>query len=130
MRKYDPDVPPNPQEWNALDESERLHLVKRYHKSARIRLPSPMGHATFHVIVENQVAMGDELNVARTLERLMAEGLDRHDALHAIGFVLAGHMNDLMGAGSSAFNESAYAADLDALTPETWSQMAKMRVDP
>ena len=36
--------------------------------------------------------MGNETPVAATLDRLMHEGLDRHDAIHAIGSVLAGLM--------------------------------------
>ena len=38
----------------------------------------------------------DELPVRRTAQRLMSEGLDRHDAIHAIGSVLAGNIHDLM----------------------------------
>ncbi len=41
-----------------------------------------------HVVVENQIAMGDEIPVRDTLVRLMSEGLDRHDAVHAIATVL------------------------------------------
>jgi hypothetical protein len=47
-------------------------------------------HAANHVIVENQLAMGDATVVPATLARLMQEGLDRHDAIHAIGSVLVG----------------------------------------
>lgn len=32
----------------------------------------------------------------RTLERLLHEGLDRHDAVHAIGSVLSAHMYHIM----------------------------------
>jgi hypothetical protein len=42
-----------------------------------------------HVIVENQVALGEAYPVQSVLLRLMEEGLDRHDAIHAIGSVLA-----------------------------------------
>src|SRR5437016_9813537 len=48
------------------------------------------------VVVENQVALGDEIPVRRTLERLRAEGLDRHDAVHAAGSVLAKRIYDLL----------------------------------
>ena len=33
-----------------------------------------------HVVVENQVALGEATPVPATLDRLMDEGLDRHDA--------------------------------------------------
>jgi hypothetical protein len=45
-------------------------------------------HAVMHVIIENQVALGDEVPAQRTLRRLMAEGLDRHQGIHAISSVL------------------------------------------
>lgn len=118
MDTYNPNQAPDPDEWNALDEGERMLLVKQDHKRKRIRLPNETAHATFHVVVENQVAMGEEMNVARTLQRLMSAGLDRHDAIHAIGFVLADHMRNLMSGAASTFNEIQYASDLDALTPE------------
>ena len=59
--------------------------------------PSPNAkvHAVMHAIIENQIALGDEIPVQRTAQRLMDEGLDRHDTIHAIGSVLVGHMFDL-----------------------------------
>lgn len=122
MESYDPHQAPDPQEWTALDEAERLLLAEEYHRRKRIRLPNPRVHACMHVIVENQIAMGDELNVARTLCRLMSEGLDRHDALHAIGTVMTYHMFD-MSKSKVPFNNEKYTADLDNLTPESWRRM-------
>jgi hypothetical protein len=116
MDRYDPNQAPDPTEWNALDESEQILLVKQYHKRKRVKLPNAKVHAVFHVIVENQITMGEELRVSKTLDRLLADGLNRHDAVHAIGAVLAGHLNRLMGEGSAEFSEEAYASDLDALT--------------
>jgi hypothetical protein len=92
-----------------------------FHQRARVRLPNAKVHAVAHVIVENQIAEGNALPVARTLQRLMAEGLDRHDAIHAIGMVLIGHMNDLMKAGSVEGDPNApYFAELERLTAEQW----------
>jgi len=51
-------------------------------------------HATIHVVVENQIALG-EVVVIDALARLRAEGLTRHDAVHAVGMVLAGHIYEL-----------------------------------
>jgi hypothetical protein len=47
-------------------------------------------HGVAHVIVEKQVAMGDPPAAREALARLMGEGLDRHDALHAVGSVVMG----------------------------------------
>jgi hypothetical protein len=40
-----------------------------------------------HVVVENQVALGEATSVPEALDRLINEGLDRHDAVHAVGSV-------------------------------------------
>lgn len=122
MDTYDPNHAPDPTWWKALDESEQIYHVKQYHKRKRIKLPNANLHAGFHAIVENQIALGDELNVSKTLDRLLAEGLDRHDAVHAIGSVLAAHMHRMMSKRSSGFSKDEYASDLDALTAETWGE--------
>ena len=55
------------------------------------------------------------------LARLMGEGLDRHDAIHAIGAVLIGHMSDLMKAGRAEGDPNLpYFAELERLTAEQW----------
>jgi hypothetical protein len=125
MNTYNPNVAPDPDTWNALEETERIVIVERYHKRKRIRMSNQTVHATFHVIVENQIAKGDELNAARTLDRLMSEGLDRHEALHAVGCVLAENMRRMMSGESENFSESRYSSDLDDLTAEKWKQMGQ-----
>ena len=80
-----------------MDEAERIGLVTDFHRRAPIRLPNAQVHAVFHVIIENQLAMGDEIPVARTHDRLMSEGLDRHEGIHAIGSVLAVHVAEIAG---------------------------------
>jgi hypothetical protein len=48
------------------------------------------------VIAENQLA--EHLPaVEGALNRMLAEGLDRHEAIHAVGTVLAEFLNDLAG---------------------------------
>jgi hypothetical protein len=86
--QYDPKEHIHSDAWLALDESERIQLVRRYHRRHRIRLPNETIHAAVHVIVENQVAFGDAFPAKAALLRLMKEGLDRHEAIHAIGSVL------------------------------------------
>jgi hypothetical protein len=49
-----------------------------------------------HVIVENQIAMGDATVVPATLNSLMREGLNRHDAIHAIASIHMGIVFDVM----------------------------------
>lgn len=118
---YDPLHAPDPTEWLALDEDERGTLVEAYHRRAGIDLPDEGAHTAIHVVVENQIALGDELPTRRAVERLMAEGLDRHEALHAVGSVLVNHMYDLAQAdAASAVSPDAYTAAVERLTAESW----------
>jgi len=105
----------------SLDEAERIRLVERYHRRARIRMPNIKAHAPIHTVVENQIALGDEIPVRAPLERLIGEGLDRHKAIHAIGLVLSEHIYDLVQAPEPKpdSNETYYAA-LKRLTVEYW----------
>jgi hypothetical protein len=120
MRRYDPAVAPDPSEWLALDEQERIDLVRRFHRRARLKMPNATLHAAFHAIVENQLTSSDS-RVHSTLERLIAEGLDRHEAIHAIGSVLAGGIWTALRqpAASSDLSESYYQG-LEALSASTW----------
>jgi hypothetical protein len=119
--RYDPAHAPDPKGWLGMDEAERIELVLKFHRHAKERLPSPRLHASLHVIVENQVALGDEIPVRRTIERLQAEGLNRHDAVHAVDSVLAKQVFDLMKGGrSEADLNLAYGAELEGLSAERW----------
>jgi hypothetical protein len=123
MKTYDPLKPPKPEEWLSLDEQERLEMVESFHRRARIRLPNAQVHAIIHVVVENQIALGDEVPVNRTVQRLISEGLDRHQSIHAVGSVLIGHMSDLLrqpDAAAGADPNPPYYAALDRLTAKDW----------
>jgi hypothetical protein len=124
MKHYDPLKQPNTEEWLALDEQERIWLVEQYHKKAGVLLPNRHLHAAMHAVVENQLAEAIPV-VRETLSRLMADGLDRHDALHAIATVLAGHMANLMrdGLGAGDPNERYYQA-LRTFTVADWFNTA------
>jgi hypothetical protein len=120
METYDPLAAPDPVLWLELDEQERLALVEEHHDSAGVELDKSTLHAVMHTVVENQLALRDE-RVMQTLERLMAEGLDRHDALHAVGSVLAEHVFGILSGGTkeSASTNKYYRA-LEELTAASW----------
>lgn len=78
-------------------------------------------HAAIHTVVENQLALGDP-EVRETLDRLLADGLDRHDALHAIGSVLSEQLFGAMqngGKNVGALPDSYYRG-LRELTAAKW----------
>ncbi|MDB5575355.1 MAG: hypothetical protein JWR80_531 [Bradyrhizobium sp.] len=125
MQDYDPLVEPDPDEWLAASEQERIDAVKYYHRDARSEAERSTLHAVIHAVVENQIAEGDELPVRRTMTRLMDQGLDRHEAIHAVGSVLAGHLNELMREAKTAPDPEGdvnvpYFAELERLTAKDW----------
>ncbi len=119
--KYNPKKAPEPERWNAADEIERLIAVERSHKKnmPRLRL-----HAAIHMVVENQVALGDETPVPETLDRLQQEGLNRHDAIHAIGSVLAEHLHEITTDGANGDATEKYFFRIKELTAKTWLSQA------
>jgi len=124
--QYDPDQHLDPDAWLAFDEFERIEAVKEYHRRAKVRLPNANLHATTHVIVENQVALGDAYPVRSVLLRLMEEGLTRHDAIHAIGLVLAERLfAGLREEGQPADLNAEYVEKLNRLTAESWRRQAE-----
>ena len=119
MDAYDPYEAPEPDVWLELDESERIHLVRSYHRRAGIKIPNPELHAATHVIVENQLAAGEPV-VQAAYSRLRDGGLDRHDAIHAIGQVLANTIHAGLTEGGASDLNSSYLEALRGLTAERW----------
>ena len=120
--KYDPLQPVDAEAWGALDEQAKIACVKDYHRRHHIRLPNQQVHALIHVIVENQIAIGDSFPARATQERLIREGLDRHEAVHALGTVLAGEMFHVMKEKRPS-NPLDYEEKLNELTASAWKKM-------
>jgi len=123
MTKYDPEVDQQADRWLATGEADRIAAVEAYHRRQRIRLPRPTLHATVHTIVENQLALGEQV-VIEALARLQSEGLTRHEAVHAIGMVLAEQIYDVLrhGAGGTPDLNKPYLDRVRQLTAEGWRQ--------
>jgi hypothetical protein len=121
MDRYDPDAPQSSADWLSTDEGERIELVSSYHRQQKVRLPNAQLHAVIHVIVENQLALREPV-VVETLARLQGEALSRHDALHAIGSVLAADIYQLMQRDSDATADvyGRYLEKLRKLTAANW----------
>lgn len=117
--RYDPMKDPEPETWRGSDEAERLLAIVECHKKAQIKLPNVTAHAAIHMVVENQLAEGYECTV-RTLKRLTAAGENRHEAIHAIGSVVASHMHGLLAGAKQGFDDEAYSRDLDGLEAAEW----------
>lgn len=89
-------------------------------------MKTPSLRAIAHVVVENQVALGDATPVPETLDRLMNEGLDRHDAVHAIGSIFMSIAFDAVHAWDDGGGVNAkYNRELAALTAAGWRSQLK-----
>jgi hypothetical protein len=87
MEQYDPDNPPNPDEWLALSEDKRIKLVERYYEREGGYGGSLEVHAKVHATIETQLAR-DIVPVKAAFVRLRDNGLGRREAIRAIGSVL------------------------------------------
>ena len=122
MEAYNPERTPEPETWLELDEQERIVLIETYHRGARIKLPNVTAHALLHAIVENQIALNLD-PVVRAMHRLGKEGLTRHDAVHAIGSVVAEHLFDILKTNQNddaAALQARYYAAVERLSAASW----------
>jgi len=121
MKKYQPLECPNVQEWLELDEYERVFLVRDFHEGADEPLPDDAMelHASIHVVVENQIAM-EHVPVPATVDRLIRQGLDRHEAIHAVGAIVSSNIYDLSKGNQMSWDQNQYRRRLDKLTARRW----------
>ena len=124
MNAYDPEISPDPSEWLALDEQDRIDLAEAFHKNAGAVLPDLHAHAAFHCAVETQLA--ERYQPAwDALNRLKREGLSRHDCIHAVSSVLAAHLFEIMQPGYREdvdARNARLARELDQLTVKRWKK--------
>ncbi len=117
MQTYDPEKAPDAEAWLALDEATRTRLVEAAHQplpAGHPPMPQPRLHASIHVVVENQLALGNPPTVRAAMDRLTRAGLGRHQAVHEVGTVVSSVIFDVVKA-RRPFNPAAYDAALDAL---------------
>ena len=116
---YDAGSAPDPGAWLATDESRKLAAIEAYHRALEVDLPNPRLHATMHAIVENQLAANAPIETRATLARFAAAGIARHDAVHALGSVVAAAIWDVMRRKATVDHEAIVAA-LGELDPDDW----------
>jgi len=118
--RYDPNIPPVASEWLALRETDRIAVCERYHRRVRPKPPRIKAHAVIHATIETQLAKGIE-SVVVALNRLQADGLDRHESIHAIGTVLIERLSEVQLA-DGRYDDPVYwyYQALDRLTVDSW----------
>jgi hypothetical protein len=122
MRPYDPERAPDVDDWLGADEQERIEAVRIHHKKAGEQVPNLGAHAIIHAIVETQIAM-KAVGVQETFDRLRADGLDRHDTIHAIGWVLSSVLEATIRDAKSfqgVAPNDAYIKALKDLSADKW----------
>jgi hypothetical protein len=120
---YDPLQVPDAAGWLILDEGERIQLALDYHARMRVELPNAQLHAVMHATIESQIALGDETPVRLKVRQLMAQGLNRHEAIHAIASVLIKFIADVMRNPEAAGDPNRrYYAALGRLNARKWSR--------
>jgi hypothetical protein len=125
--EYKPSEQPDAKVWLTSTEAARIAAVERFHKAAKIKLPKTQGHAAFHVIVENQIAEGYEPTV-RAIGRLTSEGLDRHEAVHAISSVISEFIFNATKSPERQSPEETKAiigAGIERITAKEWREKFK-----
>ena len=125
MKTYDAEIGPQAEEWLATAEADRIELVESYHRRQRIKLPRPTLHATIHVVVENQIAIGEDV-VIDAIARLQREGLTRHESLHAIGTILSEQLYGLLKGdiAPGSDSNSRYRERVKHLSADDWRNLA------
>jgi len=123
ITSYDPEKAPDSESWLALDESEKHILVSKYHEQEEnMDVDDSQGrvHCMIQATVETQVAMGDETPVAEAINRLMNQGLDRHQALHAVASILIKHISNIWNTQGNAGGNEAYFNEVRNLSAQKW----------
>jgi hypothetical protein len=123
MDSYDPDIGPDLDEWQTLDESEQINLVQDFHIEANEEIPEggAMLHASIHVVVENQIAIGTE-PVPATVKKLTRQGLTRHEAIHAVGAIICENLFNIVQGNDNQWNPKQYRRRLEKLTAKRWKK--------
>ena len=123
IKTYNPFAAQDSALWLETDESERIELVLNYHEQCDDDIPEDgkKMHSLIHVVVENQLALGEKY-VVNTLSKLERQGLDRHDAIHAIGAVLSAGIYDSLKGTTEEFTVKKYRKRLEKLSAKRWNK--------
>lgn len=121
MQRYNPSQSPDPEEWLLLDELKRINLVEEFHKDSGedFNEGAERIHAAIHVAVENQFILETE-RVSAVIAKLIRQGLDRHEALHAVGAVLSEYLYNMQTGKGEPWNQKSYNRRLEKLSAKRW----------
>ncbi|MCU7937488.1 MAG: hypothetical protein KZQ99_21965 [Candidatus Thiodiazotropha sp. (ex Dulcina madagascariensis)] len=121
MDQYDPLTQPNTEEWLGATENERVSAVREYHEKSNEDLDEKALaiHSAIHVIVETQLAIGVEL-LPETMAKLIRQGLNRHEAIHAIGAIISGDILAIIRGEKTESSPKQYRKKFEKITAKRW----------
>ncbi len=112
--RYDPNIAPNALEWLDATEGERIAAIEEHHKLEGLRSGNATLHAGIDAAVETQLADGMPITV-ETLDRLLAEGMGRPDAIHLLASAISHEMFAMLKE-QRLFDPALYGKRLRGLT--------------
>ncbi len=121
MNTYNPNTSIDAESWLALDEEARMALVYAFHSGLDLDMTEDAlrVHASLHVIIENQLAMGVEL-IPETFAKLKRQGLKRHEIIHAIGAIISEDIFNIASGVIDEFSPKKYRRKLEKITAKRW----------
>ena len=121
MDTYNPLIEPNKDEWLESSEYDRIDAVREFHENSQEDFEDEALsiHCSVHIIVENQLAMGVEL-IPETIAKLTRQGLDRHEAIHAIGAIISEDIFNIIRGDKAEFSPKQYRRKLEKITAKRW----------
>lgn len=131
---YDPDNWPHPDWWDRMGMSERIQAVAEYHQAHNGFNGSNTAinehlHAIAHVMVENLLMSGRRSMLRPVLEKLMRQGLTRHQAIHAIASVIFDHVTEELRDGKHCDRMATYLAKLEQVDAIAWARRGEIIAD-
>jgi hypothetical protein len=125
LETYNPLFEPDKREWLGLSELDRIDVVREFHENSdeavELEDEALFLHSSIHVIVENQIAMGVEL-LPETIAKLIRQGLDRHEAIHAIGAIISEDIYYIARGEQKEFSPKQYRSKLKKITAKRWKK--------
>lgn len=123
MNTYDPLLDQNKEEWLGVSEFERIDAVREFHEKIDEDFEDDALsiHCSVHVIVENQLAEGVEL-IPETVAKLVRQGLNRHEAIHAIGAIISKDLYNIIRGEDVEFSPKKYRQKLEKITAKRWNK--------
>jgi len=100
-----------------------MDIVRDFHEASGEEFPEDAleMHTIFHVTVENQLAEKVEL-LPETIAKLTRQGLDRHEAIHAIAAIISEDIFDLWKGNKTEFSTKQYRRKLEKITAKRWKK--------